>query len=36
VRICLSKDDLGFRDCPEIDKQACPLDQVTMPPVRGG
>jgi ribonuclease T2 len=35
VRICLSK-DLGFRDCPEIDKQACPLDQVTMPPVRGG
>ena len=36
VRICLSKDDLGFRDCPEIDRQACPLDQVTMPPVRGG
>ena len=35
VRICLSK-DLEFRDCPEIDKQACPLDQVTMPPVRGG
>jgi ribonuclease T2 len=36
VRICLNKDDLGFHDCPEIDKQACPLDQVTMPPVRGG
>src|ERR1700761_7671640 len=36
VRICLNKDDLGFRECPEIDKQACPLDQVTMPPVRGG
>jgi ribonuclease T2 len=35
VRICMSK-DLQFRDCPEIDKQACPLDQVTMPPVRGG
>jgi ribonuclease T2 len=35
VRICMSK-DLEFRDCPEIDKQACPLDQVTMPPVRGG
>jgi ribonuclease T2 len=35
VRICMSK-DLEFRDCPEIDRQACPLDQVTMPPVRGG
>ena len=35
VRVCMSK-DLQFRDCPEIDRQACPLDQVTMPPVRGG
>ena len=35
VRICMSK-DLEFRDCPEIDRQACPLDQVTMPPLRGG
>lgn len=35
VRICMGK-ELEFRDCPEIDKQACPLDQVTMPPVRGG
>jgi ribonuclease T2 len=35
VRICMSK-ELEFRDCPEIDRQACPLDQVTMPPVRGG
>jgi ribonuclease T2 len=35
VRICMSK-DLQFRDCPEIDRQACPLDAVTMPPVRGG
>ena len=34
VRICMSK-DLEFRDCPEIDRQACPLDSVTMPPVRG-
>jgi len=35
VRICMSK-ELEFRDCPEIDRQACPFDQVTMPPVRGG
>src|ERR1700722_16792441 len=35
VRICMSK-ELEFRDCPEIDRQACPLDSVTMPPVRGG
>jgi len=35
VRICMTK-DLQFRDCEEIDRQACPLDQVTMPPVRGG
>ena len=35
VRICMSK-ELEFRECPEIDRQACPLDQVTMPPVRGG
>ena len=35
VRICLSK-DLQFRDCEEIDKNACRRDQVTMPPVRGG
>jgi ribonuclease T2 len=35
VRICMSK-ELEFRDCPEIDRQACPLDQVTMPPLRGG
>jgi len=35
VRICMNK-DLEFRDCPEIDRQACPLDHVDMPPVRGG
>ena len=34
VRICMSK-DLEFRDCPEIDRQACRLDSVTMPPLRG-
>jgi ribonuclease T2 len=35
VRICMTK-DLQFRDCAEIDHQACSRDQVTMPPVRGG
>ena len=35
VRVCLSK-DLQFRACEEIDRRACRLDQVTMPPVRGG
>jgi ribonuclease T2 len=35
VRICLSK-DLQFHDCAEITRRACPRDQVTMPPVRGG
>ncbi len=35
VRICLSR-DLGFRDCPEIDRRACKRDKVVMPPVRGG
>jgi ribonuclease T2 len=35
VRICLSK-DLGFRDCPEVTRQSCRRDEITMPPVRGG
>jgi ribonuclease T2 len=35
VRVCLSK-DLGFRDCPEIDRRACRVKQIIMPPVRGG
>ena len=35
VRICMNK-DLKFRDCAEIDRQACRRDQVVMPPVRGG
>jgi ribonuclease T2 len=33
VRVCLSK-DLKFRDCAEVDRRACRLDQVVMPPVR--
>ncbi|MDU6730077.1 MAG: ribonuclease T, partial [Bradyrhizobium sp.] len=35
VRICLSK-DLEFRNCDEVDRQACRRDEVNMPPVRGG
>jgi ribonuclease T2 len=34
VRICLSK-DLKFRDCAEIDRRACRLEQMVVPPVRG-
>jgi ribonuclease T2 len=34
VRICLTK-DLAFRECPEVDRRACRLDKVVMPPVRG-
>ena len=33
VRICMSK-DLAFRSCPEIDRRACRLDKVVMPPAR--
>jgi len=35
VRICLSR-DLAFRSCPEVDRRACRLDKMVMPPVRGG
>jgi ribonuclease T2 len=35
VRICMGK-DLQFRACDEIDRRACRLDQVAMPPMRGG
>jgi ribonuclease T2 len=35
VRICLTKDDLAFRACPEVDRRACRRDSVVMPPVRG-
>lgn len=34
VRICMTK-DLDFRACPEIERRACRLDKVVMPPVRG-
>ncbi|MBB6307327.1 ribonuclease T2 family protein [Xanthobacter tagetidis] len=35
VRICMSR-DLAFTPCPEVDRRACRLDKVVMPPVRGG
>jgi ribonuclease T2 len=35
VRICMNK-DMQFRPCPEVTRQACRRDQVTMPPMRGG
>jgi ribonuclease T2 len=35
VRICMTK-DLEFRSCPEIDRRACRLEKVVMPPMRGG
>lgn len=34
VRICMTK-GLEFRACPEIERRACRLDKVVMPPVRG-
>jgi ribonuclease T2 len=35
VRICLSK-DLRFRDCADIDRRACRVKEIIMPPIRGG
>jgi ribonuclease T2 len=35
VRICLSR-DLKFRECEQVDRQACQRDKLSMPPVRGG
>lgn len=35
VRICLGK-DLAFRSCPDVDRRACRLSKMAMPPVRGG
>lgn len=33
IRICLTK-DLQFRDCAEVDADACPLKSIDIPPVR--
>jgi ribonuclease T2 len=35
VRVCLGK-DLSFRDCADVDRRACRVKQIVMPPVRGG
>jgi len=35
VRICMNT-DLAFRSCGEIDRRACRIPRVVMPPVRGG
>jgi ribonuclease T2 len=35
VRVCLGK-DLSFRNCPEVDRRACPRAEIVLPPVRGG
>jgi ribonuclease T2 len=35
VRVCMSK-ELGFRDCPEVDRRSCRSSKAVMPPVRGG
>ena len=35
VRICLSR-ELKFRECEQVDRQACRRDKLAMPPVRGG
>lgn len=35
VRICMNR-DLSFRACAEVDRRACRLPKMAMPPVRGG
>lgn len=33
VRICMTK-EFGFRSCPEVDRRACSLPRITIPPAR--
>ncbi len=33
VRICLSKSDLSFRACPEVDRDSCRARDISIPPV---
>jgi len=35
VRLCLTK-DLTFRSCPQVARQSCRRDRLSMPPPRGG
>jgi ribonuclease T2 len=35
VRVCMTR-DFEFRSCPEIDRRACRVPRIVMPPVRGG
>jgi ribonuclease T2 len=35
VRVCLTR-DFDFRACPQIDRRACRVPHIVMPPVRGG
>jgi ribonuclease T2 len=35
VRICLTR-QLEFQTCPEVDRRACRIAKVVMPPMRGG
>ncbi len=34
VRICLNR-ELGFKECPEVDRRSCRREQLVMPPMRG-
>src|SRR5438309_9989490 len=34
VRVCLTQ-ELGFRECPEVERRTCRRDKLVMPPVRG-
>jgi ribonuclease T2 len=33
VRVCMTR-ELGFRECPDVDRRACRRDKLVMPPVR--
>jgi len=35
VRICMTKDLRGFRDCPEVDRRGCRAPSISIPGVAG-
>lgn len=35
VRVCMTRGDLGFRPCAEVDRRSCRAAEVTLPPMRG-